>query len=78
MARLPCGAIGLPVPQVSWQKDGGDDFPAARERRMHVLPQDDVFFITNVKPEDAGVYSCTAENPAGTTTTNATLSVLGE
>ncbi|KAG5274497.1 hypothetical protein AALO_G00136970 [Alosa alosa] len=76
MARLECAAEGHPAPQMAWQKDGGTDFPAARERRMHVMPDDDVFFITDVKPEDAGVYSCTARNSAGTASANATLTVL--
>uniref|UniRef100_A0A8D3C331 Leucine rich repeats and immunoglobulin like domains 1 n=1 Tax=Scophthalmus maximus TaxID=52904 RepID=A0A8D3C331_SCOMX len=75
-ARLECAAEGHPSPQIAWQKDGGTDFPAARERRMHVMPDDDVFFITDVKPEDMGVYSCTAKNTAGTMSANATLTVL--
>lgn len=77
-ARLECAAEGDPTPQIAWQKDGGTDFPAARERRMHVMPDDDVFFITDVKIEDMGVYSCTAQNPAGSVLANATLTVLGK
>lgn len=77
-ARLECAAEGHPSPQIAWQKDGGTDFPAARERRMHVMPDDDVFFIMDVKPEDMGVYSCTAKNTAGTVSANATLTVLGK
>ena len=75
-ARLECGAKGQPQPEIAWQKDGGDDFPAARERRMHVMPTDDVFFIVNVKSQDQGVYSCTATNAAGTIVANATVTVL--
>ncbi|MGH0188002.1 UNVERIFIED_CONTAM: hypothetical protein FKN15_027507 [Acipenser sinensis] len=76
MARLECAAEGHPAPQIAWQKDGGTGFPAARERRMHVMPEDDVFFIANAKIEDMGVYSCTAQNTAGSTHANATLTVL--
>ncbi|KAM6169942.1 leucine-rich repeats and immunoglobulin-like domains protein 1 [Rhynchocyon petersi] len=76
MARLECAARGHPNPQIAWQKDGGTDFPAARERRMHVMPDDDVFFITDVKIDDMGVYSCTAQNSAGSVSANATLTVL--
>ncbi|XP_045144935.1 leucine-rich repeats and immunoglobulin-like domains protein 3 [Echinops telfairi] len=76
MARLECAAGGHPAPQIAWQKDGGTDFPAARERRMHVMPEDDVFFIVDVKIEDIGVYSCTAQNNAGSISANATLTVL--
>uniref|UniRef100_A0A3Q1HFI0 Ig-like domain-containing protein n=1 Tax=Anabas testudineus TaxID=64144 RepID=A0A3Q1HFI0_ANATE len=75
-ARLECAAVGHPSPQIAWQKDGGTDFPAARERRMHVMPEDDVFFIVDVKTEDIGIYSCTAQNTAGAISANATLTVL--
>ncbi|XP_075930281.1 leucine-rich repeats and immunoglobulin-like domains protein 3 [Petromyzon marinus] len=75
-ARLECAAGGHPTPQISWQKDGGTDFPAARERRMHVMPTDDVFFIVELKADDAGTYSCIARNAAGTMSANASLSVL--
>lgn len=44
---------------------------------MHVMPDDDVFFITDVKVDDMGVYSCTAQNSAGSVSANATLTVLG-
>lgn len=77
-ARLECSAEGLPTPQIAWQKDGGNDFPAARERRMHKMPTDDVLFIIDVKTIDSGLYSCTAQNPAGTVTANATLTILGK
>ncbi|KAK5639143.1 hypothetical protein RI129_011635 [Pyrocoelia pectoralis] len=74
-ARLECAAHGEPLPEIAWQKDGGNDFPAARERRMHVMPTDDVFFIVNAKPSDMGVYSCTANNAAGTIVANVTLTI---
>ncbi|KAF4532659.1 hypothetical protein B566_EDAN009842 [Ephemera danica] len=75
-AKLECAAEGEPKPQIAWQKDGGNDFPAARERRMHVIPSDVIFFIVNVKPSDMGLYSCTAENEAGKIVSNASLTVL--
>uniref|UniRef100_A0A8C7J296 Leucine rich repeats and immunoglobulin like domains 2 n=1 Tax=Oncorhynchus kisutch TaxID=8019 RepID=A0A8C7J296_ONCKI len=45
--------------------------------RTSLLP-DDIFFTANVKTEDMGVYSCTAQNAAGSMSANATLTVLGE
>ncbi|KAJ8665425.1 hypothetical protein QAD02_007087, partial [Eretmocerus hayati] len=75
-ARLECSADGHPTPQIAWQKDGGNDFPAARERRMHKMPTDDVLFIIDAKAADTGVYSCIAQNLAGVITVNATLTIL--
>ncbi|KFB42650.1 hypothetical protein ZHAS_00010428 [Anopheles sinensis] len=76
VARLDCAAMGDPMPQISWEKDGGNDFPAAKERRMHVLPNEDAFLILNVQPVDMGVYSCTAENAAGIIRANASVVVF--
>lgn len=73
--RLDCAATADPKPQIAWQKDGGNDFPAARERRMHVMPQDDAFFIVNAKISDQGVYTCTAQNSVGIIKANATLTI---
>lgn len=56
-----------------WQFNFGNDFPAARERRMHVMPGDEAFFITDAKLSDQGVYTCTAENSAGVIKANATV-----
>ncbi|GLG98860.1 Toll-like receptor 7 [Gryllus bimaculatus] len=75
-AKLECAASGSPQPQISWRKDGGNDFPAARERRMHVMHNDDVFFIIDIKTVDMGIYSCTAWNAVGSIIANATLTVL--
>ena len=76
-ARLDCAASGVPSPEIALQKDGGVDFPAARQRRMHIFPSDEMFFIVDAKVEDQGTYTCTARNDVGTITANATLQVLG-
>lgn len=75
---LNCAASGDPPPEISWKKDGGNDFPAARERRMNVMPTDHLFFIVNAKTTDIGIYSCAAKNPAGIIVANSTLTVLQE
>lgn len=74
-AKLECAADGEPPPEIKWHKFGGNNFPAASERRMHVMPSDDEFFIVNAKPIDSGIYSCTAHNPAGTIIANASLTI---
>lgn len=45
---------------------------------MHVMPADDAFFIINAKTSDMGVYTCTAQNPAGVIKANVTLTVHGK
>ena len=77
-AKLECGAKGFPSPEIAFQKDGGEDFPAALERRFHVMPNDDSFFIMEVKLTDMGVYSCSARNSAGEIRTYATVTVYGK
>ena len=73
---LKCSATGVPKPDISWQKDSGSDFPAARERRLRVDPESNTYVITKVKAEDMGTYTCTANNLAGSITTNTSLTVL--
>jgi len=75
-AVLRCSATGFPAPVISWQKDSGREFPAAKERRMRVDTATNTYIINNIKPADMGVYTCTASSLAGNITTNITLSVL--
>ncbi|KXJ70951.1 hypothetical protein RP20_CCG021913 [Aedes albopictus] len=76
MARLDCAAAGDPKPQISWEKDGGNDFPAAKDRRMHISADEDAFFIMNAQIVDMGVYTCSAENAAGVIKASASVLVL--
>lgn len=45
---------------------------------MHLMPTDDVFFIVDVKLQDAGIYSCVAKSPAGEDRAQARLNVYSE
>ena len=77
-AKLICEATGYPQPFLSVSKDGGENFPAARDRRFQVNPDKvNEFIIKDVKWEDRGVYSCNATNIAGSVISNATVNVLG-
>lgn len=77
-ARLVCSATGNPTPEIALQKFGASDFPAATERRLQVLRDENAFVITNAKPIDSGIYTCTAESPAGDIKVNASLFVNGK
>ncbi|KAK6111527.1 Leucine rich repeat family protein [Brugia pahangi] len=64
-ARLRCAAQGVPTPVIKWMKDGGDSFPAAVERRLHVKANDDNLYVVNVSLADTGIYTCRVSNEAG-------------
>ncbi|EFO22181.2 immunoglobulin I-set domain-containing protein [Loa loa] len=64
-ARLRCAAQGVPTPIIKWMKDGGDSFPAAVERRLHVKANDDNLYVVNVSLADTGIYTCRVSNEAG-------------
>ncbi|XP_078083679.1 hemicentin-1-like [Mustelus asterias] len=55
--ELVCAAVGVPLPEVSWVKDG---VPLGS-----VLSDGEVLRIESVQVEDAGLYTCLATNPAG-------------
>ena len=78
-AKLLCEATGYPQPFLSWSKDGGKNFPAARDRRFQVNPDKmNEFIIRDVQWDDRGVYYCNATNKAGSIISSATVNVLGE
>lgn len=72
---MKCAVEADPKPQIYWQFNFGNEFPAARERRMRVTEDDETFIIENAKPSDRGVYTCTAENPAGIIKINVTVDI---
>lgn len=74
---FPCRASGVPYPTISWEKDNSKTFPAAVERRMHILQNDHSLYILNVSKSDSGYYSCHASNDAGQISVSARLEVYG-
>lgn len=57
-AKLPCIAVGSPNPDITW-KIKGVDFQA--NDRVRQLPEGSLY-IREVIRQDAGEYTCTAEN----------------
>uniref|UniRef100_A0A3B1JZI7 Ig-like domain-containing protein n=1 Tax=Astyanax mexicanus TaxID=7994 RepID=A0A3B1JZI7_ASTMX len=74
VVTLTCEAHGVPPPTLTWLKDG---------RPLHFshnqLPdgQETRFQLPAVGRSDAGLYSCVASNPAGSSTKTFNLTVLG-
>jgi Immunoglobulin I-set domain. len=62
---LACQAVGLPAPNRSWRGPSGNSITASSGNRHHRLHPDGGLILGPLKPEDAGNYSCLAENVFG-------------
>ena len=60
---LTCNASGMPQPNVSWIKPGG------QRHNGHMLE------VTNINRSQAGEYKCEASNECGNATETATIDV---
>uniref|UniRef100_A0A8C4IR13 Neuronal cell adhesion molecule a n=1 Tax=Dicentrarchus labrax TaxID=13489 RepID=A0A8C4IR13_DICLA len=60
--ELECIAEGLPTPEISWQKDGGE-LPGSRTSFQNFQK---TLKISDVNEADAGDYRCAATNKLGT------------
>ncbi|XP_061617393.1 neuronal cell adhesion molecule a isoform X5 [Phyllopteryx taeniolatus] len=69
--ELECIAEGLPTPEMSWQKDGGE-LPTSR---VSFLNYKKTLKILDVSEADAGDYTCTATNRLGTAHHNIKVNV---
>ncbi|KAM6397100.1 obscurin-like protein 1 isoform 2-T2 [Pluvialis apricaria] len=74
-AKFRCYVTGKPKPEIIWQKDGEPLVPG----RRHLVYEDrEGYFILKVlycKPQDQGLYICTASNTAGQTLSAVQLQV---
>lgn len=62
---LVCHGVGLPEPNRNWRGPSGNFItPSSGNRHQRVLP-DGVLTLGPLRPEDAGNYSCLAENVFG-------------
>ncbi|NXE46568.1 OBSL1 protein, partial [Casuarius casuarius] len=74
-AKFRCYVTGKPKPEIVWKKDGKPITPG----RRHLVYEDrEGYFILKVlycKPQDQGLYVCTASNTAGQTLSAVQLQV---
>ncbi|XP_037392153.1 hemicentin-2 isoform X1 [Pygocentrus nattereri] len=68
--RLSCSASGSPSPKVHWSHD---NMQLTDHHRM-TIAQSGTLTIREAVPEDAGNYTCSASNEAGTASQSTTLS----
>ncbi|XP_004706727.1 hemicentin-1 [Echinops telfairi] len=68
---LPCQAVGLPHPDITWHKDGHAVVESVRQRTL----SSGALQIAFAQPGDAGQYTCTAANVAGSSSAHTKLTV---
>ncbi|KAM4896067.1 hemicentin-1 [Sylvia borin] len=68
---LQCEAEGYPGPEISWHKAGQQITESMRRRILSTGALQILF----VQPGDSGRYTCTAANPAGSSTSSTELTV---
>ena len=75
---LSAEAVGIPMPNLLWSKDGQQLAPPAGDEKPYRMETDGshvTLRFGRVAPSDAGWYQCTAMNSAGTATSRAKLTV---
>ncbi|KRZ77826.1 Neural cell adhesion molecule 1, partial [Trichinella papuae] len=72
-AHLLCTATGTPRPEISWLKGG---HRIASDKKYEINPQSGEMVINDVDSEDAGIYTCQAENSVESTTDTVNLDVF--
>nr|KAF6314649.1 hemicentin 2 [Myotis myotis] len=72
-ALLPCTARGSPEPDITWEKDGQP--VSGAEGKFSIQPSGQLL-VRNSESQDAGTYTCTAENPVGCARRRVHLTIL--
>uniref|UniRef100_G1PQB8 Hemicentin 2 n=1 Tax=Myotis lucifugus TaxID=59463 RepID=G1PQB8_MYOLU len=72
-ALLPCTARGSPEPDITWEKDGQP--VSGAEGKFSIQPSGQLL-VRNSESQDAGTYTCTAENPVGRARRRVHLTIL--
>ena len=66
--QLPCVALGVPRPEVTWEMPDHSLFSGADIGRMSGIQSfhpRGTLVIQNPQTSDSGIYKCTAKNPLG-------------
>jgi len=67
---------GVPVPTLSWQKDGRQIYPGADHYQIHTEGNVSTLYIRFVRADDDAWYQCTAASVSGTATNRVRLQVI--
>ncbi|XP_076984267.1 hemicentin-2 [Tamandua tetradactyla] len=72
-ALLPCTARGSPNPDITWEKDGQ---PVSGAEGKFTVQASGELLVKNSESQDAGTYTCTAENAVGRARRRVHLTIL--
>jgi len=75
--ELVCTFVGTPPPKIVWEKDG-NEFLIEEGRRVINSTESSQLMINHLLLSDAGVYTCSMINVAGTDMRSVRLEVRGE
>ena len=71
---IQCHANGVPIPAVTWTKDGQE---IANDDR-YTVQDDDSLLIKESDEADTGLYTCTADSVAGQDSASSTMQIVGK
>ncbi|KAK2498594.1 hypothetical protein MC885_018481 [Smutsia gigantea] len=63
-ASLRCHAEGIPMPRITWLKNGMD-VSSQMSKQLSLLANGSELYISSVRYEDTGAYTCIAKNEVG-------------
>ncbi|XP_012576655.1 PREDICTED: hemicentin-2 [Condylura cristata] len=72
-ALLPCTASGSPQPDITWEKDGQ---PVSGVEGKFIVQPSGELLVKDSESQDAGTYTCTAENAVGRARRRVHLTIL--
>uniref|UniRef100_A0A182K663 Roundabout n=1 Tax=Anopheles christyi TaxID=43041 RepID=A0A182K663_9DIPT len=72
VAILPCRASGIPLPVISWYKDG---IPVVPTEKINITESGTLSIADLSKIEDSGLYTCVASSKSGKSTWSALLRI---
>ncbi|XP_011705986.1 PREDICTED: titin-like [Wasmannia auropunctata] len=76
--KLACTVLGNPEPRIHWMKDEQKLDVSDNHYRMRYENGMAYLELPDASPEDAGIYTCVAENAHGTSTTESILRVYSD
>ena len=74
---LNCPATGVPRPDIRWTRDG-EALSSVSEADVRVVDGGRQLDVYNAHLSDAGSYTCTAVNAAGTASKQFVVNVIGK